>query len=117
MTATYGRFAYGDWFNPSSTNYQGPLPRTPRTAGTECYCPSCESQGWFDTSPLCRLWNAHCELCGGTRSWFDYSTRTRQRCDLCEELWAEDVREFRNTIGSAAHRARVQAYYDGVRTR
>lgn len=108
---TYGRYAYGDWFNPSSTNYQGPLQRKPRPAGTACACPSCTSQGWFDESPLCRFWGAHCDLCQGTREWFDYADRKRKPCDVCEENWTDAVREFRDAIRTARHRERVEAYY------
>jgi hypothetical protein len=112
---TFGRFAYGDWFNLSSTNYQGPLPRSPRKAGNSCLCPSCVSQGWFDESPLCRFWGKHCELCQGSREWFDMADRTRKSCDICEENWTAAVREFRDTIRSSRHSERVEAYYAGVR--
>lgn len=114
MPATYGRYAYGDWFNPSSTNYQGPISHTPRPAGQMCYCLSCVSQGWFDESPLCRFWGAQCDLCQGTRFWWDHATRMRKACDLCQEQWTADVRgEFRDTIRSSRHRDRVNVYYQG----
>lgn len=112
---TFGRYVYSDWFNHNSTNYQGPLPTSPPKAGTVCYCPECITEGWFDGGPLCRFWGAHCELCQGTRQWFDRSDRKHKPCDICQENWTAAVREFRDTIGTAAHRARVQAYFDGHR--
>lgn len=113
LDVNYGGLTYSMFFGggPNCT----PLPKTPPISGSQCLCPSCSSQGWYASSPACRFWRAHCELCSGTRRYQDYSEGRPPRrlpCDLCAAEWDEDVDWFRYALRSpraAARKLREQA--------
>ncbi|GAA2678838.1 MULTISPECIES: hypothetical protein [Actinosynnema] len=95
------------------------LPSTPPVAAVgvgQCLCPSCDSQGWFTETPVCKYWRAHCEACGGRRVYSYWHTTghppSLERCSLCIEEWARQVAWFRYALRSpraAAQELRKQA--------
>lgn len=94
----FGGYKYHMFFGRGP--YAKPLPRKPEPAGGEfeCRCPSCASEGWYDQSPACKWWRSNCDLCDGKREYRGPNPRIRERCDVCDELWREAVREFRDVL-------------------
>ena len=113
LAVNYGGLVYSRYFGGGLDCT--PLPRMPLPAGDECRCPSCESEGWYAASPVCRFWRAHCEACDGTRSYVEFLGAGRRHvvtCELCELEWTEAVAVFRRDLRSpraAAQRLREQA--------
>lgn len=98
-TPDFGGYQYHMFFGRGP--YTRPLPRKPEpkpSLDDECRCPGCLSEGWYDQSPACKWWRAHCELCDGKRWFRGTDPRKRERCGLCDELWAEAVRELRDVL-------------------
>lgn len=95
------------------------LPSTPPEAAVgagQCLCPSCDSQGWFAESPVCKYWRAHCEVCEGRRVYRNWHTPghppSLEPCELCIEEWRRDVDWFRYALrnpGAAARQLREHA--------
>lgn len=107
LAVNFGGYRYYMFFGAGP--HCSPLPSTPPPAGGTCRCPSCASDGWFAASPVCKYWNAHCDVCAGTRFWLDYSAGRppkRQPCELCLEAWREDVRWFRDALRNPRGTAR-----------
>jgi hypothetical protein len=116
--ADYGPFLYSDWFDPGAPNYRGPLPRTPPPSGDSCGCPSCASEGYYIVSPLCKFWRAHCDICAGTREYYDLGRRRRLPCPVCLEEWPPAVAAFREALRNpirAAEKLRERARIDAAR--
>lgn len=85
-------------YTPEDLDYIAQLPTTPPPAasyatGDRCGCASCASEGWYNTSPLCRFWHDGCELCKGSRSAW------AEPCSFCGEAWTEEVAWFRYAVG------------------
>lgn len=112
LAVNYGGMVYSQYFGGGVDCT--PLPRKPEPAGDSCRCPSCESEGWYASSPLCRFWRADCFACGGTRDYveIDHDGRRRVPCEICELEWTDAVAAFRRDLRSpsaAARRLRNEA--------
>jgi hypothetical protein len=113
----FGPYVYSEFFNRHAVNFVRSLPHRPPVAasydaGERCLCPSCKSEGWYAVSPLCRFWRATCEVCHGQRVSRVPGSGVKERCELCHEDWALDVRFFRDALRSprrVAARLRVEA--------
>ncbi|RAS59519.1 hypothetical protein C8D87_114131 [Lentzea atacamensis] len=113
LAVDYGGLTYSMFFG-TDTNHT-PLPTEPPPKGTVCLCPSCQSEGWYAQSPVCRFWRAHCEDCDGTRSSREFDRGRPARtvaCQRCAEEWTAAVNEFRRVLrnpAAAARQLRAQA--------
>lgn len=116
LQVNYGGLRYEHFFGRNPTCHRLPSQPPPAAVGVgECWCPSCDSQGWFAPSPACRYWRAHCEECNGTRVWLDYNDGRppqRRACELCAQEWPAALRWFRYSLlhpAAAARHLRRQA--------
>lgn len=76
-------------------------------SGDRCGCESCRSEGWYAESPLCRFWRAHCDACGGMRSYRVPGTGREEGCELCETAWPREVAWFRLAFWDRQLAARI----------
>ncbi|MFI6029457.1 hypothetical protein [Amycolatopsis magusensis] len=108
----FGGLRY-DMFVGGDPDWQLPSAPPPAAVGPDgCRCPSCESQGWYAESPICRYF---CHLCQGARKWLDRDdsgARQYLPCDLCAQAWRDEVAWFHDALRSpraAAQKLREQA--------
>jgi hypothetical protein len=107
LAVNYGGLTYSMFFGDSPN--RTPLPSAPPPRGTRCLCPSCQSQGWYAQSPVCRFWRAHCYVCNGSRFYRDFTYGRPPRttaCELCAEEWTAAVDEFGRVLRNPAAAAR-----------